>query len=222
MSRTRINLLALLALCHLALLGTATSYSQTKSREAKPELAITPEREAAARTFAQRHHPELIQLLDKLQQDMETRYGQAIRQLYQTSERLARTKERSEGDYELQLSLWKVDSRIKLHAARLSVSRNSRAAELDGLEELLRERVLVRRKIYEREREKLQARIDRVNDSLERLGDVDRAVARELKAYKSLKPAQTRKTLDTTSRSKSETKRESSNTSSTSKPPTRK
>lgn len=211
MNRSRNNLLALLVLACVAFWGTASD-AQTRNRESKQELVITPEREAAARTFAQQHHPELIQLLDKLQQDMETRYGQAIRQLYQAGERLARIKERSEEDYELQLSLWKVDSRIQLHAARLSVSRNSRATELDGLEDLLKERVLVRRKIYEREREKLQTRIDRVNKSLERLSDVDRAVAQELKAYKNLKPAQARKASDKTSRSKSETKRESSQT----------
>lgn len=199
MNRTRNNLLALLVLACVAFWGTASD-AQTRNRESKPELIITPEREAAARMFAQRHHPELIQLLDKLQQDMETRYGQAIRQLYQASERLARTKERSEQDYELQLSLWKVDSRIQLHAARLSVSRNSRADELKELETLLKERVLVRRKIYEREREKLQARVDRLDESLDRLSDVDRAVAQEMKTYQNLKPAQTRKPPEKNSR----------------------
>ncbi|HSG72417.1 MAG TPA: hypothetical protein VLA12_18545 [Planctomycetaceae bacterium] len=199
MNRTRNNLLALLVLACVAFWGTASD-AQTRNRESKPELIITPEREAAARMFAQPHHPELIQLLDKLQQDMETRYGQAIRQLYQASERLARTKERSEQDYELQLSLWKVDSRIQLHAARLSVSRNSRADELKELETLLKERVLVRRKIYEREREKLQARVDRLDESLDRLSDVDRAVAQEMKAYQNLKPAQTRKPPEKNSR----------------------
>lgn len=199
MNRTRNNLLALLVLACVAFWVTASD-AQTRNRESKPELIITPEREAAARMFAQRHHPELIQLLDKLQQDMETRYGQAIRQLYQASERLARTKERSEQDYELQLSLWKVDSRIQLHAARLSVSRNSRADELKDLESLLKERVLVRRKIYEREREKLQTRVDRLDESLDRLSDVDRAVAQEMKAYQNLKPAQTRKPPEKNSR----------------------
>lgn len=199
MNRNRNNLLALMVLACVAFWGTASD-AQTKNRETKPELVITPEREAAARMFAQRHHPELIQLLDKLQQDMETRYGQAIRQLYQASERLARTKERSEQDYELQLSLWKVDSRIQLHAARLSVSRNSRADELKDLETLLKERVLVRREIYEREREKLQTRVDRLDESLDRLSDVDRAVAQEMKAYQNLKPAQTRKPPEKNSR----------------------
>jgi hypothetical protein len=199
MNRTRRNLLALICLVAVSYIGAGASYSQTKTKDTRSELAITPEREAAARMFAQRHHPELIPLLDKLQQDMETRYGQAIRQLYQSSERLARAKEKSEEDYELQLALWKVDSRIKLHAARLSVSQKSRPAELAGLETLLKERVLVRRKIYERDRDKLQSRIDRVNESLDKLSDIDRAVAQEMKAYKNLKPTPTRKPTEKTS-----------------------
>jgi hypothetical protein len=163
----------------------------------------------------------LIQLLDTLQHDMESRYGQAIRQLYQTSERLTRIKERSEEDYQLQLSLWKVDSRIQLHVARVSVSGRSRAAEIEGLETLLRERVLVRRQILEREREKLQARMDRVDASLDRLSDLDQAVSREMKAYRNLKPQPARGTPEGSPRGAARTKSTTSPDSPQAKPRTR-
>ena len=69
---------------------------------------VTPEREAAARTFVSRHHPELVALLDHLQTSEPKQYQRAVRELFRASERLAQFREQDEGRYALELETWKV------------------------------------------------------------------------------------------------------------------
>lgn len=185
MSRTKLIPFGLLSAIAVAMLCAQPAFGQERGE--KPKFLLTPEREAAAKLFARRHHPELADLLDKLQAEMQKQYAQAIRQIYQTSERLARIKERSEEDYKLQLALWKVDSRINLLAARMTKSKDKQLRE--QLKQLLTERVAVRRNILNRDREKVQARLDRIDKSLKALGDVDAAVAADMKRYERIRPA---------------------------------
>ena len=51
---------------------------------------MTPERQAAALKFAELHHPELYELLQNLKEARRPEYQEAVRQLYNDSERLAR------------------------------------------------------------------------------------------------------------------------------------
>jgi hypothetical protein len=85
---------------------------------------LTPEREAAAIQFVREHHPELVDLLKGLKQTNAAQYQAAVRQLFQTSERLAKIHETDPPRYEFELSLWKIKSRIQLLAARSSMGRD--------------------------------------------------------------------------------------------------
>lgn len=89
-----------------------------------PPVLLTPEREAAALQFVRDHHPELVDLLKGLKTAHPAQYQAAVRQLYQTSERLAKIHEADPERYEVELKLWKIKSRIHLLAARASLSRD--------------------------------------------------------------------------------------------------
>src|ERR1700719_964914 len=85
-------------------------------------VPLTPEREAAAITFVRQHHAELVDLLNQLKESKPAEYQAAIRELFQTSERLAPLSEQAPPRYELELEAWKVKSRIQLLAARSTMS----------------------------------------------------------------------------------------------------
>jgi hypothetical protein len=113
---------------------SSTTSPITAKPAAKPlvkqaPVLLTPEREAAALQFVHEHHPELVELLKGLKTSHLSQYQAAVRQLYQTSERLAKIHEVDPARYELELKLWKIKSRIQLIAARASLSRD---AELES------------------------------------------------------------------------------------------
>ena len=93
-----------------------------KLRSRPSSLPLTPEREAAAITFVRQHHAELVDLLNQLKETKPAEYQAAIRELFQTSERLAQLREQDPQRYELELDAWKTKSRIRLLAARSTMS----------------------------------------------------------------------------------------------------
>ena len=148
--------------------------------------AVTPEREAAAKLFAERHHPELAALLGSLREMNRQEYEKAIQELFATSERLARLMGRVPERYELELAVWKVDSRIRLLAARSAM--NESAGARDALKELLLEKSDLRLQLLQFERERLAARVDRLDSSIAELQD-DREAAADKELERLLRSA---------------------------------
>lgn len=150
--------------------GSSTDAGKTKGNKFKDGVPVlTPAREAAALTFCERHHPELTELLRQLKSMNRDQYAHAIHDLFRASERLARVQERSPDQYELELQVWKIDSRIRLLAARMTMSSNS-ALEQE-LEAALKERVSIRLELAKSERKRLSARaaeLDRLTATLEK------------------------------------------------------
>lgn len=128
---------------------------------------FTREREAAALLFVRTHHPELADLLDQLKKHDKFEYQQAIRDLFRQSERLAQIQERNPHKYELELEAWKLNSRIQVLVARLSmasdpaVERQLREAMAGYLD--LREQVLVE------DRARVTARVAEIDAELSEL-----------------------------------------------------
>lgn len=135
-----------------------------KDKEKDAAIIITPSREAAAVTFAGKHHPELAELLTQLKKTNPAEYDKAIQELFKTSERLTRTQERMPDRYEHELQAWKVDSRIRLLVARLSMS-DSPALEQE-LKALLLERIDIRTRQNQQERDRLAARLEKLDETL--------------------------------------------------------
>ena len=149
--------------CLIALLGAgvATLLAAQSPVEA---VSILPEREAAATAFAREHHPELADLLAGLKGRDQHRYGAAVNELFQASERLARVQTRSPDRYEMELDLWKLNSRIRLLTAQsVSGMPEERRAELKNL--LLARQELKARQL-QAERARLVARLDKVDASI--------------------------------------------------------
>ena len=132
--------------------------SAVKSQKAKgKDFTMTPEREAAALTFVQQHHPELTRLLEHLKNKSSIDYARAIRDLFQTSERLAKVRERDAQRYDLELQLWKTKSRSDLLAARLQVKESPKLR--DQLQQALADKEDAQIKLLELERDRLAERL---------------------------------------------------------------
>lgn len=171
--------------------SVAAEIRKEKAKEisAKP---VDPEHEAKAIEFAREHHPELSTLLEQLKQMNSGEYAKAIQELYRTTERLEKFgKDQDRRNHELKL--WKLESRIKLLAARMTMA--GTLAEESELKSLLLERIDLRREILQLERDRLAGRLKVVEHDID-----DSFSNRETLAEKELEKL--RKTLANTARGK--------------------
>ncbi len=154
-----------------------------------PMQEVTPEREAAAETFARLHHPELAELLGRLKAAAPKEYREAVRDLFRESERLAKLKARDPARYEIELELWKVGSRIHLATARLTMNESGQVRA--ELEELIAARLALRTRLLQYDRDKVVARLEKLDAELKSLTDRrDELVAQEVERL--LKSARTK------------------------------
>ena len=160
-------------------------YTAVVDADTDPMREVTPEREAAADTFARLHHPELADLLSRLRASRHGAYDNAVRQLFRDSERLAKLKGRDPQRYELELETWKIGSRIQLATARLAMEDTPELrAELTTL---LRSKLEIRTQLVQLDRDKTAARLERLDTDLSELrrdpeGQVAQDLERLLKA----------------------------------------
>ena len=146
--------------------SAATTVPPATKRPTKAvPVPLTPEREAAAIQFVREHHPELVDLLMGLKDMQPGQYQTAVRQLFQTSERLAKIHETDPPRYELELSLWKIKSRIQLLAARSSMGRDP---EIESqLRSALAEQAQVQLQEMEMDRDRTAERLKKLDTSIE-------------------------------------------------------
>lgn len=145
--------------------GASTAKTGDGSKEEKLP-GFTLEREAAALSFVRQHHPELADLLAQLKAGNRREYQKAVHELFRTSERLAMARERDSARYELELEAWKLDSRIRLLAARMTMSENN-AESLEELKTLLLERTDVQLKRQMLDRQRLVGRLEKLDAAIE-------------------------------------------------------
>ncbi len=125
---------------------------------------ITAEREAAAIAFAGQNHPELGLLLTNLKQNNPAEYHAAVVELDRVVERLGLLKTKSVAQHDSELAHWKMDSRIRLMAARLTMSDNP-ALEAE-LKVAVREKVELTLSERKAERDRLQKRVEKLDQSI--------------------------------------------------------
>ncbi len=151
---------------------------------------FTPEREAAALTFVRANHSELADLLDRLKQRRPHEYQKAIRDLFRVSERLTESRERRPERYEAELREWKLQSRIQLLVARLTMGRTPELEqELRGL---LNEQLDLRHEIVRQDRDRATARLQALQRDLDDL-ESRREQLLEERLEKALKSAGSKK-----------------------------
>ncbi len=123
---------------------------------------LTAEQEEQALGFARSQHPELAELLERLKKNDRKEYARAMLDLHRARNRVERFAEKQPERFALELALWKVDSRIRLLAAQMVISRDEGVdAELKPL---LAERRHLKLQLVQLERAKLverSAQLDR-------------------------------------------------------------
>ena len=132
-------------------------------------LPITPERETAVTDFVDKHHPELGALLAHLKTNQPKEYERAVRDLFRVTEKLAMVKDRDDRQYDLELKVWKAQSRAQLLVARLKMT-DPESANTDELKaqlrEILTEQLQARIEVMRLERERTATRLDRLNQDI--------------------------------------------------------
>ncbi len=158
---------------------------------------LKPEQEAAALAFAGEHHPELKTLVESLKSANPDGYKKAVHDLARTQERLSRLQGNKPGAvnrYDHELALWKLDSRIRLAAARHAMSDT---AELKAeLKTLVEQQQVLSFKQLKVDREQTAARLAKLDEQLKAAETnpaqaVDAEVDRLLNSAKSKKPGVT-------------------------------
>jgi hypothetical protein len=164
---------------------------QIAAQDAKPPMAVTPERESAVMTFVERNHPELKDLLASLKSSRPKEYEKAVREIYQASERLANLKERDSKLFNLELKNWTLRSQIQLLAAQMVMASSDEIRA--KLRELLREQMEVRTEMLKLERDRAQDRLKRVEGEIAKVeADREKQIERQLDLL--MKSAQASKT----------------------------
>jgi len=134
--------------------------------KAQLPVTITPEREAAVMTFIDRNHPELGDLLTHLRDSQPDAYDQAVKELFRTTERLASIKERDPAQYELEITVWKSQSRVQLLSAKMKM------AVTEDLKKELRtalgEQSDAKLALTKHERKKAADRVSKLDDDIQR------------------------------------------------------
>ena len=165
-----------------------------KAGVAKSLPDLNPEQEAAVLAFAGEHHPELKTLVESLKSANPDGYKKALHDLARTQDRLSKlqaTKPGSVSRHDHELALWKLDSRIRLTAARSAMKDTDELrAELKTLVEQRQALVLQRLKV---DREQTAARLVKIDADLlaaeaNPAQTVDAEVDRLLNSAKTKKP----------------------------------
>jgi hypothetical protein len=149
--------------------------------------AFTGEREAAALTFISVHHPEMAELLRQLKGTNPAEYRREVRVLFRSSETLAELKDSDAELYELELKAWVLDSRIRLLAARLSMTQSD-AIERE-LRQALSDQIDIRVALHHVTRQRIEARLAELDTQIGRLEQSrDEQIERRMKLLLSGKP----------------------------------
>lgn len=169
-----LSLLIAVAVASL-ILGQATGQQATESGSAAREgsspkrgggknkptpMNVTPEREAAVRTFVELNHAELADLLAHLKANQPKEYERAVRELHRVTERLAGIQERDPTQYDLEVKFWTAQSRVQLFTAKLRMGTSEDIK--DQLREALGAQAEAKVALLKHDRSKIAERLSRV------------------------------------------------------------
>src|SRR5262249_30009921 len=127
------------------------------------------------------HHPELVEVLNQLQERHAREYRKAVQELFRISEKLAQVRERDMGKYERELEAWKAKSRIQLLAVRLKMNPDDSALRSELKDALTKQNEISRQRLQE-ERKHTAARLQKLDEQLARTaaGDSDQKVEKQI------------------------------------------
>lgn len=144
----------------------------------KPRQPLTAAQEQRAILFARQHHPELEKLVGRLKTSRKGAYRKAVRELYRTADRLGRLQKSNPKRYGLVLELWQLESQARLLVARSMMRSDPKLDE--QLKSTLRRRASLRLQMLRSDRERSRVRLERLEDQIRELEDLDASTEREL------------------------------------------
>jgi hypothetical protein len=147
--------------------GRARGSEEKKQKKKKQTRKITDQRSEDLMSFVQEHHPELEFILAKLKDGKQRQYQQAMRGLDQTVSRLENIRQRSPERYPSSLAYWKLESRIKVAAARYKLDETNE--NRDKLKSLLVQRYETRLKRLKEDRNNIADRLKKMDARIEEL-----------------------------------------------------
>lgn len=143
----------------------------TRNKSGKPNKPVTAAVDAKAEAnvleFVREHHAELADLLAQLKETRPKEYQKAIRDLSRVRERLHAMKKNDNSRYDLELAIWKAETRVQLIAARLHMGDKSELR--DELRGALNEQIDLRLALLKHERQQAKERLDRLDAQIKRL-----------------------------------------------------
>jgi hypothetical protein len=140
--------------------GTAAKTGNLKGVE------ITPDLETQALEFAGKQHPELVGLISPLKTTNPKEYQRAVRELFRTSERLDNIRQREPARYELELEAWKLQSHVRLLAARLVMEPEPELQK--SLKDAIRQKADNHVRLLQFEKETLKNRLEQIDRNIEK------------------------------------------------------
>lgn len=152
--------------------SSAAKKSGTPKRTYPTAIAATPEeRESEAIDFAQSYHPELAKLVVNLKRAAPEEYKNAIRDLFFSAHRINRMQRDSER-HDLELRVWKAESRARLYAARMAGTSDleARRAAETKLRSTLKQLTAARLAKLKMEQQRLTKRLESLNATI---GDIE-------------------------------------------------
>lgn len=152
-----------------------------KERTGKQKPVIADAKaEADVLEFVREHHPELADLLSQLKENHPKEYQKAVQDLSRVRQRLQMMQKNDDRRYELELNVWKVETRVQLLAARLHMGPSEELRE--QLRAALGEQIDLRLELLHHEREQAKLRVEKLDAQIKRT-DADRsqAIERQLK-----------------------------------------
>lgn len=113
----------LLVICLTTPSSGQTELSNTPVKRKESVVQVSKERKEQLLAFVDANHPELKELLEKLENRKKQRpYHQAMSWLDKSVKKLDGIKKRSPKRYESSLSQWNLESRIKVAAAQVKLN----------------------------------------------------------------------------------------------------
>lgn len=173
--------------------ASSSSKATARSRNSveKRLVPISKERAEAAVRFARKHHPELAKLLEGLRKSNDRHFQVGLRVLTRDAERLAKMSERKDERYPVSLELWKLDSRIRLEIARLSMSPDEDFEP--RLRPLMEKRQAARVQLVKMELQRTTERLAKYDEELKTLqSGLDGLVGSEITRLKKIMTARVR------------------------------
>ncbi|QDT37075.1 hypothetical protein [Stratiformator vulcanicus] len=126
----------------LSVIALASDSATAQKPLVEPNDGTAPKIERAAEqastTFLKQHHPELARLLVALESRDRSAYQSAISDVDKARRRLERLEDRQPEYWQNQLEKWKIDSRIRLLLARLTMITGDVSVSPTEREELAR------------------------------------------------------------------------------------